>query len=62
MLAPIGECTNGDLRLVNGTSSQGRVEICFEATWQRVCATNWDDNDAAVVCRELSQNGPGEMV
>ena len=48
------ECINGDVRLVNGGSGiQGRVEICLDAVFGTVCNVEWDDEDAAVVCRQL---------
>ena len=49
-----GNCTDGDLRLVGGKSSnEGRVEICFEGQWGTVCDDYWGSVDARVACRQL---------
>ena len=53
-------CTNGDIRLVNGQSAhEGVVELCFDGHWQNICPTNWDNNEARVVCRQLGYTTVG---
>ena len=47
----------GDLRLLEEESVTnwvtGELQIFFEGSWSQVCATNFDDRDAAVACRQL---------
>ena len=55
MLTASQGCTHGHLRLAGGQSaSEGRVEICINGVWGRVCGDySWNTNDARVVCRQL---------
>ena len=52
----ISGCTEGDIRLVSGTGSEGRVEICLNGT---VCDQMWSDTDASVVCKQLGMSSTG---
>ena len=45
-------CREGDIRLQGG-NYQGRVEICYNNIWGTVCDINWQDTQAAVVCKQL---------
>lgn len=54
------ECVDGDIRLVGSQSLyQGRVEVCVDSQWARVCGNGWDHNDAAVVCHQLGYGQDG---
>ena len=43
------------VRLVGGTNSSGRVEVSKANTdsWEGVCDTSWDNDDAKVVCNMI---------
>ena len=47
-------CTDGDVRLVGGgTKYEGRVELCLNGAWGRVCFDRYSNENAEVVCRQL---------
>ena len=47
------QCTEGDVRLRDGTDMEGRVEICTEGVWGTVCDSNLGFEFAQVVCKQL---------
>ena len=56
-------CTDGDLRLRGGTTSQeGNVEMCYERQWGTVCDRYWGEPDAKVACRQLGFSSYGNFL
>ena len=53
-------CTQGDIRLQGGTSTSGRVEICYNNVWGTVCDDFWGVVDAQVACRQLGLPAAGK--
>ena len=55
--APTSTCSNGDVRLVNGsTPMEGRVEVCIGQQWGAVCGDYYwtsDTSGANTVCEQL---------
>ena len=48
------QCTNGDIRLVNGSRpTEGRIEVCFGEVWGTIADALLDKTSALVVCRQL---------
>lgn len=41
------------VRITNGNSTAGRVEIFYNGLWGSVCDDLWDIQDATVLCRSL---------
>ena len=47
-------CTDGRVRLENGSSREGRVEVCFNGRYDTVCDDFWDELEASIICRQLN--------
>ena len=56
-------CTDGAIRLVNGSISQeGRVEVCVSGFWGTICSSGWNKNDARVICQQLGYSDSGILL
>ena len=55
------ECPHGRVRLTgnNADDSSGYVEVCLGGSYTGICAIDWSDEDAQVVCRQLGQTVEG---
>ena len=49
-------CEHGSVRLVGYDEEdfrQGRVELCVNSVWGTICSTQFNQEDAEVVCAQL---------
>ncbi|KAJ8026067.1 Deleted in malignant brain tumors 1 protein [Holothuria leucospilota] len=44
---------NGYVRIIDGNSTSGMVEVYLDDKWRMICADSWDIEDALVICRQL---------
>lgn len=57
-----GNCSDGDIRLVNGTTIlEGRVEICINNAWGTVCDRTFSEDVANVICNQTGYRYNGKL-
>ena len=54
----LSACTRGGIRLQGGRNKyEGRVVVCDDGRWKKVCNLRWDRAEAEVACRQLGFSG-----
>ena len=57
------KCTDGDIKLVGGSSSnEGTLQVCVKNTWGTICDNNWSMQDATVACKQLGFSKYGTFI
>lgn len=52
-----GHCSEGSLRLVDGSDLVGRLEVCVNNAWGTICGTQFDSRELKVACSQLGGTG-----
>ena len=50
-------CVENDFRLMGGTNTSGRIEVCVDGQWGKICSESFDDKTAAMVCKQIGLKG-----
>ena len=66
-MVSIDVCLHGDVRLITAESSSlseswGRVEVCLSGVWSSICGSEWSNDEATVVCRQLGYTSSGMVM
>lgn len=52
-----GNCSDGSVRLVDGSNLLGRLEVCVNNAWGTVCDTQLGLREAKIACAQLGGTG-----
>ena len=62
LLFIITGCTYGDIQLIGGAfENEGTVQVCYNKLWGLISDSNWDNNDAKIVCKQLGYIGGSKL-
>ena len=56
-----GNCSDGNVRVENGSGLLGRLEICINNLWGTVCETQFGLSELQVACLQLGGTGSGHI-
>lgn len=55
--------THGEVRLRDGqTLYDGRVEVCLNGRWSRICNSDWGIEESQILCRQLGHPTQGMSI
>lgn len=52
-----GNCSDGQVRLVDGSNLLGRLEVCVNNAWGTVCDIQFGLDEVRVACAQLGGTG-----
>ena len=55
------DTSRGDLRLVGGNSTAGRLQMQLDGVWTQVCALGFNTTAANVACSQLGLGSTGTV-
>ena len=59
------DCTDGEIKIIPYSSYSkliGRLEVCVNGAWGVICRDFFDNNDAAVACKQLGYSSIGIII
>ena len=54
-------CINNDFRLVGGSETSGRVEVCVDGVWRKVCGDSLGNQTSAKICEHIGLKGQSRL-